>query len=534
MHARRPTTAAPSVRLDLDALLGGAAPDRLTGLSVAYLLLPTLIFLCGWAAVWVAVPATAAGIWLLISAPGGLAGWRASPAIGGKTAAACLALGFAWASLSGMHHLLHSLADWQIRDAVLRDLVRYAWPLTYRLPEGEDLLRAPLGYYLPAALAGKLGGVAVAQAALWAWTGLGIALVFALLRSLVPGGGKAFAIAAGVFVLFGGLQFGALFAWDALRGIDPTGRWGTSIEWWAKLFQYSSHMTLVLWVPNHVLPAWLATLLLLRHAHNTEFYAGAMTLLSAALFWGPVSTAGAAILYAFGWARLALGADRAAAFRAAVSLRNVVAALVLTIPVTVYILVDTSGIRSGFLFDLAPVAEAAPHYAAFLLVEVLPWAVLAVLLLRSGFLIAATAVLCVLPLYIFGPGNEMTMRGGIAPLTVLAVAAGIVLGLPRPVRGGAAQRTVQAVLAVCVAISAAGALNEASPIVTRPAWPLSRNCALPEAARQSVFQSTSWRHYLAPWPAPSLEPWLATPRERLVETKDVGPCWPPDTGVVLP
>ena len=47
---RRPlaTAVAAGVRLDLDGRLGGAAPDRLTGLTAAYLLLPLLIFLGRW------------------------------------------------------------------------------------------------------------------------------------------------------------------------------------------------------------------------------------------------------------------------------------------------------------------------------------------------------------------------------------------------------------------------------------------------------------------------------------------------------
>ncbi|HEY0524954.1 MAG TPA: hypothetical protein VGD08_16290, partial [Stellaceae bacterium] len=414
------------------------------------------------------------------------------------------------------------------------------WPLTYRMPTGEELLRAPLGYYLPAALAGKLGGVAVAQAALWAWTGLGLALTFALLRSIVPGGGrKAFAIAATVFVVFGGLQFGVLFAWDALRGLDPTARWGASLEWWAGLFQYSGHMTLVLWVPNHVLPAWLTTLLLLRHARRAEFYAGAAAPLAAAAFWGPVSAAGAAVLYAVGWARLAGSAvDRAPAFRAVVSLRNLVAAPLLALPMAAYILSGAGSIPSGFLFHLRPAGMAAEHYAALLLVGVLPWAILAALLLRSRFILAVTAMLCLLPFYVFGPSDEMTMRGGIAPLTVLAVAIGIALGLPEPTGAGSAaalRRGARGALAVCLVIAAAGALNELSPVVLKPVWPLSRQCALPEAARQSVFRDADWSHYFAHWPSsPLLDGWLATPRQRLVETDDVGPCWPPDTGVSVP
>jgi hypothetical protein len=339
-----------------------------------------------------------------------------------------------------------------------------------------------------------------------------------------------------VFVVFGGLQFGVLFAWDALRGLDPTARWGASLEWWAVLFQYSAHMTLVLWVPNHVLPAWLTTLLLLRHARRAEFYAGAVMPLAAAMFWGPISAAGAAVLYAVGWARLVgSAADRAVALCAAVSLRNLVAALMLALPAAAYVLTGSRQIPSGFLFHLHPVGMATEDYAALLLVEVLPWAALVSVVLRSGFVLGSTAMLCLLPLYMFGPADEMTMRGGIAPLTVLAVSVGIALTLPRLPGGSTARRRATRIaLAACLAISTANALNEASPIVLLPAWPLSRQCALPEAARQSVFQGTVWSHYFVLWPSRLARHWLATPRERLIETDNVGPCWPPDTGVRLP
>jgi hypothetical protein len=92
---------------------------------------------------------------------------------------------------TGSHHLLYSTVDWQIRDAVLRDLASGPWPVAYLDAKGETwLLRAPLGFYLPAGLAGRLLGLPAAQGMLWTWCGLGLALVLALLatlaRKLVP------------------------------------------------------------------------------------------------------------------------------------------------------------------------------------------------------------------------------------------------------------------------------------------------------------------------------------------------------------
>src|SRR3712207_2212006 len=65
------SSSAPS-RLDLDAVLGNAAPDRLTLAATAYLLLPGLLFLAGWAEAWAGILAGAAGLVALLLAPG----WR--------------------------------------------------------------------------------------------------------------------------------------------------------------------------------------------------------------------------------------------------------------------------------------------------------------------------------------------------------------------------------------------------------------------------------------------------------------------------
>jgi hypothetical protein len=80
----------------------------------------------------------------------------------------------------------------------------------------------------------------------------------------------------------------------------------------------------------------------------------------------------------------------------------------------------------------------------FVAVEVLCWAGLAALLVRGSLFGASVAMLCLLPAYVFGPGNEMTSRGGLAPLAVLAVAVAAAL-LARPaVLAGATLRADRA------------------------------------------------------------------------------------------
>jgi hypothetical protein len=509
-------------RLDLDAALGRAAPDRLTVLVVIYLLMPAVIFLGTWLTIGAALVMVPVALVALALTPG----WRGAWPFGWTTTLACLGLGLLWAGgASGTHHLLYSAADWQIRDAVLLDLTVAPGPLVYNLGGRAWLLRAPLGYYMPAALVGQMLGFGAAQAALWAWTGLGLALTLVLLaclaRDMAPPGRARMAcvVTAGLFVIFGGLDLVPNLWLDWTAGAGPLASWGRGGDWWARLFQYSGHVTLLLWAPNHALPAWLAALLLLRHGYDPCFARAAALPLAAGLLWSPLAIFGASVLTLV--ALLQSGA--VAALKAAIAPANLLAAA-FAVPLCLYLLADPAGIPHYPLLWKHPEGWAVGRWLLFLAVEVLCWAGFTLLLVRGRMLVAAVVMLCLLPGYVFGPGNEMTMRGGIAPLVVLAVAAAA--GLLAPAAGWV-RRASRAGLIACVILAAMGSVMEASLIVTRAPWPASRDCSLPEAARQSVFTgSTDWSHYVARWPAPLLQPWLASPRLSHVDVHSLARCWP--------
>ena len=518
-----------TARVDLDAILGQAAPDRLAAAVLAYLGLPGLLFLVGWTEPWVALLAGGAGAAALACVPGwhGGTGWP----LGAGMTTLCLVLGLAWASATGALHLVYATADWQIRDAVLRDLAGGPWPVAYaNAADGAHwLLRAPLGFFLPAGLVGRGFGFHAAQGALWIWAGLGLGLVLSLLATLAQAlaparPARAFAVLALVFVLFHGLDIlpNVWLDWHAGAGLLAS--WGRGGEWWARLFQYSGHVTALLWAPNHALPAWLAALLLLRHWRSLAFLRGGVALsLAAAAFWSPIAAAGAALLSVAATIRGGMPALRAAATAPVNWL-----AVAFAMPLCVYLIAGAEAVPHGPLFAAHPPAEALECWAMFLGVEVLAWAALAAMLVRGWLFGLAIALLCLLPAYVFGPGNEMTSRGGMAPLAVLAVACGAALLVPVPRQDGRGHCLARVGLLACAALGAAGALMESSLLLTKSPWPASGRCSVPEAARQSVFQgSTNWSHYLAPWPDRELEGWLEQPELRPVPPPGGSPpCWP--------
>jgi hypothetical protein len=168
---------------------------------------------------------------------------------------------------------------------------------------------------------------------------------------------------------------------------------------------------------------------------------------------------------------------------------------------------------------------AVGRWAVFVALEVLCWAGLAALLVRGWLFGASVAMLCLLPAYVFGPGNEMTSRGGLAPVAVLAVAVAAALLAPAP---GRAQRLARAGLLACAALAAVGSAAEFSLLLVKPRWAASERCSVPEAARQSVFRDTTdWSHYLAPWPDGTLDGWMEEAEQRPVPPASRSlPCWP--------
>jgi len=406
----------------IDPRHSSTAPDALTALALAYLALPNLIFLAGWLK---PLPATAMVVLLMVSVLLFLrrpdVGWQMP--YSRAALAAILIFAFIWSSLGGAGHFVNANHDWVMRDKVLGDLTFGAWPPSYGVTDGHHhILRTALGYFLPAAVLGKVFGIGAAELGLYVWTALGAGL-FLLLLPLPRRAGWRLGAMLVVVVFFSGMDFlGVLLATGTLP-VFPL-----RLEWWVP-FSLPSPTGQLFWAPNHALPLWLAAVLFYRHWGHRSFPSLTVVLLPLLMIWTPFAVMAMLPFVAFALARW---------LRTEGSLRGMQIAPVQLLFAAIlgyltirFLTLDIAAIPS------APTATALPEqggmflkYLLFLLMECL---ILALVLTRElrhsrGLLWLAVAILALLPVYRFGPSNDSLLRLSAPSLIFLLILTLDVLG----------------------------------------------------------------------------------------------------------
>jgi len=251
---------------------------------LAYLSLPTVIFMLGWLRWEIGVPAALAVlIAFFISLKGhGLTETleplvepaekiRLSPFV----ALALVGCVVVWCIMAGQGGFVPQTEDWHWRNATFRDLISHDWPVRYDT-WGRALVFY-VGHWLPAAIVGKIafavtGNFVIAwrvgNLALLAWTAVGVLIVLAQLLLLV----RAFSVRRQVAALFllvfwGGLDACGAFTLNLkqiLSGVAPENSWWNFGDWWSIVFNYTSNSTCLYWVFHQAVTAWVAILFVAR------------------------------------------------------------------------------------------------------------------------------------------------------------------------------------------------------------------------------------------------------------------------------
>lgn len=419
--------------------------------TLSYLALPFFLFCFGWLRLpWAFGFAlvVGCGLWLTLAdfrreaLDQALRSWWQTVTWRGIAVILAICLGLIL--ISGVGGYGYQTGDWAKHEILLKDLVDYSWPVFYEYYGVTIGLVYYVAYYLPPALVGKLGGILLANQALVVWTLAGLILSvfwFALLikRSLVSG--------LGFFLLFSGLSsIGFLLRFYApvsiLAGAPDlnTAPWQTHPALWAAVWQYSPHVRGLFWVPQHVLPGWLLTAMVLFMLATTTTRRSLLFLWALSALWSPFVTIGLAPFFLADLlprpqSNLAnrLRAYLSVANGCGLALFGLMAAFYAT-KLTPIVPVLNQGMRIGL-----SLAELAPHdswlrvivsYVLFCLLEfgvyflldrgravkglpTLRWSYWLVLLWLGG-----------LPLLVLGQHNDLTMRASIPALFFVAVVVG--------------------------------------------------------------------------------------------------------------
>lgn len=247
--------------------------------ALLYLTFPLLIFWWGWFEWWVALPCSLAlgGAFWHIHTNGGktsfvkpIINWQPFAQMGAGKATIlpffiCFGLALIWTYLGGVGGFRPQHFDYFKHNLIINNLVRYDWPVRYA--DGTYLCYYH-AYYLPPVLLAKcVGGMGFLSYYLFAWTWLGLGLLFQLLHRL--GGWKLV-----VFFLFFNSPEAILLIYEAFK--SPHTIAYTLADLWTndhtiELIQtpgglmFPSHVESFTAAPQHALPAWLTTTLFLKY-----------------------------------------------------------------------------------------------------------------------------------------------------------------------------------------------------------------------------------------------------------------------------
>ncbi len=175
-----------------------------------------------------------------------------------------------WVYFSGIGKYVFQNTDHSSRNAIFEILVSYDWPIiNYDLSDTNIALGGNatslvyyIGFWLPAAVVGKIAGINAGYAFQYIWAVLGIGLLYYLFLIYKK---KVMIWPLVVFIFFSGLDIvGTYLMGTKLSDISPS----QHLEWWSTSYQYSSMTTQLFWVFNQAIPAWLITFLLYIQKNN--------------------------------------------------------------------------------------------------------------------------------------------------------------------------------------------------------------------------------------------------------------------------
>lgn len=394
--------------------------DRFAVLALAYLLLPSLVFLLTWVRPVIGLPTAmvaVAGIFLF---------WRhrapsqPRPQLTAGTWVYVLGLALLWTFLAGIGGFVAQASDYEKHNLAFHDLLGQAWPVYYHGDGETHYLCYGLGYYLPPAL------LALGTHAAWlpAWTFLwgfaGVALFFYWVATFDQQPKKTliiflvFATTETLWHMFLHVLHGPHLG---QRGLDLTAsliRLGIGSD-------YSDSWMSLQYRPQHVIPAWPGAALFYDFFWVRRSPRGMGLVLAACCLWSPMMSLGLLLVPVIGWKRWRWPE----AFEPA----NYCGA-VLMIIVAAYVQGHVHLTEVGPIWKFARGGNWPALYAIFLLFQLSPmlflfladWKYRLLGELRPLFW-GSLLLLLLLPIYKIGYYGDLRLQAGTTALLFCALAA---------------------------------------------------------------------------------------------------------------
>ena len=427
--------------------------------------------------------------------------------------ALCMATGFVLCLLAGQAHLFYAAEDWLIRDAVLADLSASALP-AYSWDQEAWVLRAPLGMYLLPGAFGRLAGLGAAHAMMLLQNACLMGCALYLIADAFERRACAF---LGIVVLFSGLD---CIGWLLFH--SPAGLLFHT-EGWNPLFQYSSFVTQIFWVPNHARPGWWFAALLALHLRGGGLAPILLVFFAAALLWSPLAMMGALPFVLFVILR-----EPRTMLTPQVLWACVAGAAFL--PVAIYLQADAARVAHRWIVDL----EIFPlYYALFIGLEIPHTVFVAAHAFAqrrswSGALVWTIVMLLVIPFYWWGPANDFAMRASIVPLMILSACFAT-----RALELNESKDPIRFVIWIIIVIGAATPLTEITRNIRMKAYAISPCDLISSWRERAASDEGNLDHYIVR--ADHMPGWLlAAPQDRRPRLRETESCWPdypvPDIG----
>lgn len=243
----------------------------ITAATYIYMVLPFIIFAIGWFKAYLGVPIVGIILYCTWKA------WKETPSfwIPGLNRDTVIKILFistvlsVWVYFSGIGFRVFQNSDHTVRNAIFEALVDCSWPVfgerinSVGFPTGRvSTLIYYIGFWLPAAVIGKIFGMQTGYTFQMIWAFIGLFLVYYYMCARKK---KLLVWPILLLLFFSGLDIAGM----GIRGINVLEvAYGEHLEWWASPYQYSSMTTQLFWVFNQSLPAWLCTIFIMQQQNN--------------------------------------------------------------------------------------------------------------------------------------------------------------------------------------------------------------------------------------------------------------------------